>query len=158
LTINIKYSNIDFSDRELNVAIPSFDAHNLNLSEIKSVAKQFKKYKNIVVIGNGGSINNFGAFYLALGSKKNVFMINTQDPDYILSVLKKCKKNNTVVLPVSKSGNTVSVLEVLMLFSDYPIISLTTLKGTLGELTEKMKWKYSFMPDDVGGRFAGRTS
>jgi len=141
-----------------SVGTPAFESYEPNLTEIEAAAKRFRSKKNVVVIGNGGSINNFGAFYCALGSKKNVFLLNTLEPDVIASIKKQCRKSNTVVVPVSKSGNTVSVLEALLCFADYPVVALTTLKGTLGELAKKKKWQYVLMPDSVGGRFAGRTA
>jgi glucose-6-phosphate isomerase len=144
--------------------LPSFVLDNPNISAIKKECKPFMKYKNIIVIGNGGSVNSTLAIYETLGKnigiKKNAIFLTTMEPDYIDFLKKDYKKDDTLVIAVSKSGTTVGLLESLLSFinDDYPVIAITNKKGgVLLEIAKRKKYPI-FEHPDVGGRFSGRTS
>lgn len=142
--------------------IPSFVAHKPDMRQIKKKLAKYKKLKNIIVIGNGGSINNFYAFYEALNDPsakdaKKAYMLNTVEPDVINFLKSVCSKKDTLVMPISKSGTTVSVIESLLAFIDYPVLAVTGNEGTLSEMAHKQRWDTIEHPD-IGGRYSGRTA
>jgi len=142
---------------------PAFTRAFASFDEIKPMAERFADKKNIIVIGNGGSITTFSAFYEAL-VKYNLdlhregFVLNNMEPDVIDHIKRTYHPRETVVIPISKSGNTVGVLEALLALKDYPVLSITTKgSGALWKITQEMNWPYLLIPDDIGGRFSGRT-
>lgn len=160
-------AGIQFKERALktieemvNQPKPTFTRAFSQMDEIKARPKDVQ---NVIVIGNGGSVTSFAAFYDALvrySSKKpvNGFVLNNMEPDIIKHIKRSFAPGKSLVLPISKSGNTVGVLESLFALSEYPVMSITTKSdGALWRITEKMGWEYLEIPDDIGGRFSGRT-
>jgi len=121
--------------------------------------ERFKNLKNIIVLGNGGSINNTIAILGALSDgKKNSFFLSTMEPDEIARIKSLCNKDETLVMPVTKSGTNICPLEGLLSFLNYSILPVTSGdRGVLLEISKRRKMDYIEHPD-VGGRFSGRTS
>ena len=64
---------------------------------------------------------------------------------------------DTLVMPISKSGTNVDVLEPLFQLLDYPILAVTSPeKGVLYEIAQKYNWPIAPHPE-VGGRYSGRS-
>ena len=141
-----------------NASNTNFSTYRTPVREIISKAKKYSRFENVVLIGYGGSINNFKAMYYALGSEKNVFMVNTLEPEYLDNIIKKCKPGKTVVIVVSKSGNTISVLENLILFMNkgYKNIVCITQGGALKEIALREGFEIVEHPN-IGGRFSALT-
>lgn len=143
------------------VEVPAFAKYQPDIERIKEISEKYKDYNNIVIIGNGGSITSFWAFYKALAeykSKKNAYIVSTMDPDYLSYVKEKCSPEDTLVIPVSKSGDTVGVLEVIFAFDGYPMFSITSEdSGALREIAKKRNLEYLTIPKEIGGRYSGRT-
>jgi len=117
-----------------------------------------RDYNNVLVVGNGGSITSFDAIVYALNSRKKVKSVWTMDPFFLNKVKKEYPKNNTIVVAVSKSGNTLGQIESLLFFKEYDIVAVTQKgSGTLFEIANKMGWKIIEHPE-VGGRFSAGTS
>ncbi len=137
---------------------PPFSKYKPDFKTIDSVAKRFKRFKNVIVIGNGGSINSFRAI-TTLTSKKKIFFVDTMEPEVLEKISKSCDQKDTVVIPVSKSGNTIGVLEELLYFINkgYKNVISVTGGGSLKDISEKMNWNIVNHPN-IGGRFAGLTS
>jgi len=113
-------------------------------------------FENVIVIGNGGSITSFKAY--AVKPKKKVYIIDSMDPTLLKNVKKQCQSDKTVVIAVSKSGNTLGVVESLAYFSSYKIIVVTEgEEGTLRQIATKMKWQIIEHPN-ISGRYSGATS
>ncbi len=157
------------SSREKNKSIkaidiekypPVFSTYKPDIKNIKLIAEKYSHYKNIVVIGYGGSINNFKAMYYSLYYKinKNVFTVNTVEPEFLDDISKKTKPDNTVVVAISKSGNTISVIEDLIFFLNkgYKSIVCLTGGGSLLEIARRMNFDIVPHPD-ISGRFSGIT-
>ena len=142
----------------LSCDIPLFAQYTPDIKKIESVARKFKRKKNIVVIGNGGSITSFSYFAQALGTKKNIHIVSTMEPDALDEIRKQCKKNDTVIIAVSKSGTTVGVIEAVMYFIDYPDIIVITenKKSALKIIQERNAFIFLEHPP-VGGRYSGFT-
>jgi glucose-6-phosphate isomerase len=63
-----------------------------------------------------------------------------------------------LVLPVSKSGNTIGVLEVIFAFDGYKMVPITTEgSGCLWQIAKRRNLDYMTIPEEIGGRFSGRT-
>src|SRR3989344_9571130 len=96
----------------VDLAAP-FIAWRPDMVKIKQDFAPYAKYKNIIVIGNGGSISSLEAYWRAFGggrSEKKLTIVATMEPDYILMVRKQNPLNETLVIAISKSGNTVGVI------------------------------------------------
>ncbi len=122
----------------------------------REAAKIDFEFENVVVIGNGGSITSFNAYSIC--TSKNTFIINSMDPALLRKVKSQCKIDNTVVVAVSKSGNTLGVIEALMDFTGYKIVVVTEgEEGTLRQIANKMNWQIVEHPN-ISGRYSGATA
>lgn len=113
---------------------------------------------NVISVGNGGSITSFDAYTGALLPKTEVASVWTMDPFYLKKIKSKFSKDNTVIVAVSKSGNTLGQIEALLNFTDYKVVCVTNPEqGALQAMARKMDWHIIEHPP-VGGRFSGGTS
>lgn len=140
---------------------PAFYTHRPNFKKIEAVCKPYQKYKNIIVIANGGSRTSGLALHRALVAKRNkkhVEFLSTMDPGHIVRLKKQFKPSDTMVLPISKSGTNVDVLDPLTAFWDrYPVLVCTGTKNSvLLEIAKKRGWGILEHPE-VGGRYSGRS-
>ena len=107
-SINIEIHN---TDKTLSILNNNFQ-HNFNLKDLK----KFKKFKNIVILGMGGSILGAEAIYNFLENKikKKFYFLNDIDSKKIFNLKKKNNLNNFLFLVISKSGNTIETLSNLL--------------------------------------------
>ena len=139
---------------------PEFVSVEPDIQKIRETRDNYD-YDNLIVIGNGGSITSFRAYlYAFLGeTDKNVRLVTTMDPDYLNNLTDEMDPEETVVMPISKSGETVGVVEALMHFidSDYPVCAVTSQNdGALKQIVEENNYGW-IQHQDVGGRFSGLT-
>ena len=167
LNLNLNHSTIDSSSPEFkekiekikNTPVPNFAKYSPDLEEIRKLKEKHKDRKNIIVEGNGGSISNFRGIFQALGDKenKNVFILDTEDPDYIKYLKNKCPKEDTLVILTSKSGTRIQVLVNYFAFQDYPILAITEDNdGALNQIRKIKDLDVSFHPK-ISGRYSGLT-
>ena len=99
----------------------------------KTTIKKFSKYKNIVVIGMGGSILGTKSIYSFLRKKikKNFFFFDNLDSNLHLEFKKIKNIKNSCFIVVSKSGNTLETITNLNI-----IFSRIMLKNKLIFITE----------------------
>lgn len=135
---------------------PLFISYKPDFEKIRSAWKEFGMFSNILVIGNGGSITSFMGMQYALGTQKNVFILNTPDPEYITILRRQLRKHDTLVIAISKSGETVSLLESLFHFIDYPLLFITEEGSTLHKIAEKKNARTIAHPP-IGGRYVAFT-
>jgi len=144
------------------VEVPDFAKFEPDFKEVEDLALRYSHYRNLIIIGNGGSITSFWALYKTLGeyrSKKKIYLLSTMDPDLVVHLKEICPKDETLIIPVSKSGNTVGVLEDIFAFEGYPMVVITTEgKGALYRIVKRRGLDYLTIPLPIGGRFSGRTS
>jgi len=156
-TQKIDLKGNDFSGKE----IPSFASYAPNIEEIKSFGKELLKYQNIIIIGRGGSVTSFRAYFDALvrfSTNKKVYIVDTADPDYLNYVKKNCPTSKTVIIVISKSGKTIDVIENYLYFSNYKNVFITTLDGNpLHEIAKSKNIKVLEHPE-IGGRYSGLTA
>jgi glucose-6-phosphate isomerase len=145
-------------DTSLIKEVPNFVSYKPDFALLHRLANDFAKYDNLIIIGHGGSITSFAAMYQALqsSSKKKVYFISTVDPVYIARIKKEASTLNTLVIAISKSGETVTQLEALMQFIYYPLLFVTGAAGPLVEVAHRMNAKVVVHPS-IGGRYSGFT-
>ncbi|MDA9676759.1 glucose-6-phosphate isomerase [bacterium] len=106
---------------------------NYELAFSKAMINKFSKYKNIIIIGMGGSILGTKSIYSFLDNKikKKVFFFDNLDP-HLYSKYKRLKNlKNSCFIIISKSGNTLETMTNLN-----TIFSTTLLKNKLVIITE----------------------
>ncbi|MFO7710189.1 MAG: hypothetical protein R6V53_00320 [Candidatus Woesearchaeota archaeon] len=155
--------NVDISSSELIEKIqkkdpPSFVNYKPPFPSINRKAFRYRPYTNLIIIGYGGSSSSFYAMYKALyQGKKNVEFINTVDPDELDRVKQRCRRDDTIVIAISKSGNTAGVLQALFYFDHYPMFIITSEnEGALMNIVNRRGVDYIAHPE-IGGRFSART-
>lgn len=164
MSIKIEIEHFNRDKRELQDIAkredPDFVDVEPDLERIEEVKEQYD-YENLVVIGNGGSITSFRAYLYAFLNEadKNVRLVTTMDPDYLNTLSDELDPEETLVMPISKSGETVGVIESLLYFvdRDYDVCAVTSQNdGALKQIVERND--YGFIEhQDVGGRFSGLT-
>lgn len=164
MSLKIEIEHFNRNKRELQDIAkrdePDFVDVEPDLERIEKVKEQYE-YENLVVIGNGGSITSFRAYLYAFLNEadKNVRLVTTMDPDYLNTLSEELDPEETLVMPISKSGETVGVIESLLYFidRDYDVCAVTSQNdGALKQIVERND--YGFIEhQDVGGRFSGLT-
>lgn len=137
---------------------PDFATYEPDL-EVARELVDAKDYEALVVVGNGGSITSFRALLYAFLPEVDVDvrMVTTNDPDYLNRLHKELDPENTIVMPVSKSGETATVIESTLYFMKrgYEILPLTSDNdGALRKIAEKRNLDWVEHPP-LGGRFSG---
>lgn len=85
------------------------------------ILKSFSKLKDILIIGTGGSLNGIIAGLSFIGNKSKTnfhFLGNTLNQSLIDEIKNKLNNKNFGIIVISKSGNTVEVVETFSLFYD----------------------------------------
>ncbi|HEX3095870.1 MAG TPA: hypothetical protein VHQ20_01995 [Patescibacteria group bacterium] len=148
--------------QEFNSALmqqqPAFLSYQPNFAEIQKIAEEYKDYKNLVIIGHGGSITSAFGMINALQeqSTKKLFIVNTVDPDYITELKKSLTVADTLVLAISKSGETVTQIEALLHFTEFPLLVITGAAGPLADMAQKLSARTIIHPP-IGGRYTAFT-
>lgn len=167
--LNFDNSTIDLNSSDFenklekikNVPTPNFAKYVPNLAKLKKLREKYKGKKNIIVEGNGGAISSFRGIFSALGSSsdKNVYLLDTEDPDYICELKNKCSRKNTLVALTSKSGTRIQVLANYFAFRDYPILIITADNdGALNQIRKTKKLDVCFYPKiEITDRYTGIT-
>lgn len=135
---------------------PAFLSVQPDFKKLRQIWREFGVFKNILVIGHGGSITSFAGMHGAFGGQKNVRILSTTDPEYIAQLKKDLQKHDTLVIAISKSGETVTQIEALMHFIDYPLLFITGKGSTLEQIGIKAKARILEHPA-VGGRYTAFT-
>ena len=128
----------------------------------KNLIKKFSRYKNIIVIGMGGSILGTKSIYSFLKRKvkKEVFFFDNLDANLNLKFKKIKNLNNSCFVVVSKSGDT---LETITNFSSIfskqlfkkKLVIITEFKNnSLMEIGNKYKAEIIQHKDFIGGRYS----
>ncbi len=144
--------------RDISHDRPNFLDYKPDFVLLNKLQHKYSSYKKMIVIGHGGSITTFAGLFGALKSKstKQVFLVSTNDPDYLSEVKKETNPHDTIVVAVSKSGETVTQLEAILQFVDYPMVIITGAAGPLAEIAHKLNAETVVHPP-IGGRFSGFT-
>ena len=106
---------------------------NYKFSFSKKTVKKFSKYKNIIIIGMGGSVLGSKSIYSFFKKKirKKVFFFDNLDPNLNLKYNKIRNINNSCFVIISKSGDTLETITNLN-----SIFSKSLLKNKLIIITQ----------------------
>ncbi|HLC36311.1 MAG TPA: hypothetical protein VJK05_01750 [archaeon] len=167
-TINSRIDLENLSRETLNklneikkMPLPAFALHEPDLNKLINELKPFKKFKNIVIAGRGGSVTCFESLYNSLkkSDSKKIFLLKSSNPDLIKEIKFKAKPEKTLFIAISKSGSTVDVIENLLSFWNYPKKLIITEKkaNPLNEIAEAEKIPVIEHPE-IGGRYSIGTS
>ena len=123
--------------------------------------KKFKKFRNIVIIGMGGSILGSEAIYYFLRNRirKNLFFFDNLNSEEI-DEFKRKKLKNTLYIIISKSGNTLETLINLVALriikkNKKNIILISEKKNNvLFNLSKKFKLFFIEHKSHIGGRYS----
>lgn len=130
----------------------------LNLDEIKQKAGQFQneKIKNIIVLGTGGSIQTLLA--LKHLSKKKIFPVPSSRAVELSGCLDKTTRDNSIVIPISRGGETLDVNSTIGIFlkEGYRFLGLSS-QGSMNDMLKGIGCPILDVPD-LSGRFAGSIS
>ncbi len=164
MSIRIEIDHVNEKNRSVqklpHQEVPDFADYEPDIEEIERKAEEHD-FEHLVVIGNGGSITTFRAYLYALLDEVDVDVrpVTTMDPDYLNRLSKQLDPEKTLVMPISKSGETIGVLESLLYFMkrDYPVFAVTSDNdGALRNIVEKKDYDWIEHPE-IGGRFSGLT-
>jgi glucose-6-phosphate isomerase len=154
--LNNIFKRHNTQDNFFNVLRDNFKL-NFNISDIK----KFSKFRNIVIIGMGGSVLGTKAIYTFLYKriKKNLIIIDNLDNRNLYKI-KKLKKEKKLFILVSKSGNTLETLSNINLLSNFINKSKNTIiisenqNSALSIFAKKNNIKFVEHKKYIGGRFS----
>lgn len=149
--------NLDKSNNIFHSFSKNFK-YNFNFTEIN----RFKKFKNIVVIGMGGSVLGSEAIYYFLKDKikKKFVFLNNIDKKTLKKLKDKKISNKTLFIVISKSGNTVETisnfisLNIIKKKAKNIIIISEGKKNSLHQLAQKMQLQHIEHKTYMGGRYS----
>ena len=150
------YQNIDDEKNTFHVLSKKF-----NFDFDKKNFKNFTKYKNIIIIGMGGSVLGAHSIYSFLKKKvnKNFIFIDNLDQEKIedLNIKKNFESNFFII--ISKSGNTIETLINSNLLKDRissknTIIITEKKKNLLNAFAKNKKIPQIVHKDYIGGRYS----
>lgn len=136
---------------------PSFTDHQPDLGQLRSI--QTGGYDDLIVVGNGGSVTTFRGLAHAHDTDVRTHIDTSMEPARLTQLQDMTDPSSTLVVAVSKSGETRGVLESLQYFleHDYPAATVTTdHDSTLRDVADEHgldRWPHP----DIGGRFSGGT-
>ena len=133
-----------------------------NFSFKKKDLAKYKKFKNIVVVGMGGSILGSEAIYFFLKRKikKNLFFLNDLNPSEIKELKKVLNFKNTLFIIISKSGFTTETLTNFLMLNiikknSKNIILISEKKNSpLFNLSKKYHIEFIEHKSFIGGRYS----
>lgn len=143
--------------------LPAFARERPDVGGLAAKLRLAEGKAHVVVVGNGGSIRNVWALYRALAegrAPRQLHLLDGTDPSglfgELLSGRGRFSPKNTLVVPVSKSGNTENVVQEseILLDRGYPMIAvISSGKSKLASLVEGKGLDRFPHPDEVGGRY-----
>ena len=122
----------------------------------------FKRFKNVVIIGMGGSILGSQAIYFFLRKKikKNFLFLDNIDLDKLEKLSNKGRLDKTLFIVISKSGGTIETLSnfislrIIKKNSKNIVIISEKNNNSLYKLSKKMKLKHIEHKNYIGGRYS----
>jgi len=128
----------------------------VDITEIKKVCDPILKNspKNLIVLGTGGSIQTM----LALEGlcTCNFIPVVSSRPRELRRILQTCAPSESIVIPISRGGETLDVNSTIDVFSSYAMIGVSS-QGPMYEYLQKKSIPILPVPD-LSGRFAASIS
>ena len=150
------------------------------LRQVQAAARQNRnRYKNVIVLGMGGSALGFVAlrdaflhpFHNQMAEKLKLpafYVLDNVDPELVDGVLDLIRPEQTLVNVITKSGSTVETVGQFLLFFErfakklgsrkkaieHFVLTTDRERGPLRKLVEQEGFASLPVPDKVGGRFS----
>ena len=147
-----------------NNQIPLLDSYekNYEFDFSKKTVRKFSKYKNIIIIGMGGSILGTKSIYSFLGKKikKKVFFFDNLDPNLNLNYKKINNLKNSCFIVAGKSGKTIeTIVNLGAVFSKNSLKNKLTIiaeptDNALMEIANKYHAKVIEHKEFISGRYS----
>ena len=144
--------------------IPLFQSymHTNNFNFNNLTVKKFKKYKNIIIIGMGGSILGTKSIYSFFKNKikKELFFFDNLDENLHIKLNNIKNYKNSCIVVVSKSGNTLETIANLNLISakfllKNKLVFITEYKDSfLNNFANKLNAEVIEHKDYIAGRYS----
>lgn len=141
-------------------------AYFVELEKLKKFLPKIERYKNMIVVGIGGSYLGTKAILRALSAyqtkDRRLYFASNVDPDKIASLLEKIDLRNTLIVIVSKSGGTLEIqAQEEFLWKRYEAKGIPTkehflmVTGKGSPMDEPSKYlEIFYMWDFIGGRYS----
>ena len=143
-SLDLDHTRADLTAEEIDaaeakaakLAIPKFATYAPDFEAIKRAGERYRGKKNLIIEGNGGSISTFRGFWSCFESDtdQNVYILDSDDPDYIALLRKKCPKEDTLFIVINRSGNSIQTISGYLAFKDYETIFITARGSTLFQI------------------------
>lgn len=132
------------------------------IEQISKLKKSLPNFKNIALVGVGGSSLGVKAIYEMLAkSQKNLIFFDNLDPFLIASNLNKISLDDTIFIISSKSGTTIEtisifkcILERLKIVNFENFIIISDPNSPLEIYAKARNIRVFNIPKNVGGRFS----
>lgn len=160
---NLDQETIAAAEAKLNGAgVPHFAVYEPDLEEIRSIAERYAHKQFFIVEGNGGSVSSLRAFKTCFRSQTNkqVYILDTDDPDYIAYLKKICPREETLLLVINRSGNNLQTISGYLALRDYDTVFITAHGSPLHQIGEKHSiptFNTTEENSEMAGRFSGNT-
>ena len=148
ISLDLGHSESGISPEEISAATekigrlpaPFFALYSPDFAAIREAAGKHSDKKNIILEGNGGSISTIRALSSCFGGDmdKNVFILDTDDPEYIAELKRKCPVSDTLFIVINRSGNSIQTISGYLLFQEYDTVFITTEGSTLDQIGKGM--------------------
>lgn len=148
------------------------------LADIQAYAARVQgRFRNVVVLGIGGSALGNTALFSALsspyhnddppGDLPRLFVLDNVDPDLVGEWIEHFDPAETLFNVISKSGGTAETMSQFLVFrellieklgaeahAEHIVVTTDAEKGVLREIVEREGYQSFVVPDGVGGRFS----
>ena len=146
------------------------DIYSDNLGEIINLAKYLRSFENVLFLGTGGSslggktLVSVKENFFFKDSKPKIYFLENVDEWSISRLTKKINLQNTALVVISKSGETIETLSQFFFlknemkeiqnFKKKVFIITENKKSTLKEIQEEEDLKFYEHKKNIGGRFS----
>ena len=170
--MNTRFSNISkkipsnsktFSEFQKNPPV-FFNLPSQDCTEIEKFARANRKWKQILILGIGGSSLPPRTLISALAKKDSpeFYFLDNLDGDKAARIFERLDWKNTLVIVIAKSGNTLETLANFFVVRKFlgknwrqQIVAITDPeRGFLRGLAKQEKFVTFEVPREIGGRFS----
>ncbi|MFX0041292.1 MAG: hypothetical protein ACFE8L_00130 [Candidatus Hodarchaeota archaeon] len=127
----------------------------IDIDKIKTITEPFlsENIKNVIVLGTGGSIQTLLA--LKHLSKKKIYPVPSSRAVELKGCLEKTSPENSVVIPISRGGETLDINSTIGIFvrRGYKFLGISSM-GTMNNILREIGCPILDVPD-LSGRYAG---